>query len=63
MLSSVQPAIDWCREKFAVEFSISGMRDLLHSLDFVYRHTVWVPGNADPQAQREFVENQGFIGA
>ncbi|GHS92557.1 hypothetical protein FACS1894107_08730 [Planctomycetales bacterium] len=56
LLSSVQPAIDWCREKFDAEFSISGMRDLLHRLDFVYKHTVLVPGNADPQAQREFVE-------
>lgn len=43
-------------QTFGVKYTISGMRDLLHRLGFVYKHTKSVPSKADEAAQREFLE-------
>jgi len=41
---------------FGVRFTISGMRDLLHRIDFEYKQTRAVPGKADEEQQLEFLE-------
>ncbi len=43
-------------ETFGVKYSISGMRDLLHRLGFVYKKAKAVPGKADEEQQRAFLE-------
>lgn len=52
----VKPVISWVEECFGVCYTISGMRDLLHRLGFVYKQTKTVPSRADEEAQVEFVE-------
>lgn len=56
LYSDVKPIIQYVRDQFDVEYSVSGMRDLLHRLGFVYKQTKAVPSKADEAAQREFVE-------
>ncbi len=43
-------------QTFDVEYTISGMRDLLHRLGFVYKQTKAVPSKADEEAQVTFLE-------
>jgi transposase len=43
-------------EAFEVEYSVSGMTDLLHRLGFVYKKTKPVPQKADEQAQVDFLD-------
>jgi transposase len=44
------------KEQFGVTYTISGMRDLLHRLGFVYKQTKAVAQKADEQAQLHFLE-------
>lgn len=46
----------WVEQEFGVKFSISGMRDLLHRLGFVYKKAKAVPAKADESQQRAFLE-------
>jgi transposase len=52
----VKPIIAWVQDKFGVIYTVSGMRDLLHRLGFVYKKTKAVPSRADDEAQVEFLE-------
>lgn len=54
----VKPIIAWVEESFNISYSISGMRDLLRRLGFVYKQTKAVPSKADEEAQRAFLEDQ-----
>ena len=54
----VKPVIAYVEEVFGVSYSISGMRDLLHRMGFVYKHTKAVPSKADDQAQLDFLEKR-----
>jgi transposase len=47
---------DYVAQVFKVKYTISGMRDLLHRLGFVYKQTKAVPSKADEAAQRAFLE-------
>jgi transposase len=51
----VGPVQAYVREKFGVNYTVSGMRDLLHRLGFVYKKASSLPGKADPEKQRAFV--------
>src|SRR5690606_12065918 len=42
-------------EEWGIQYSRSGLRDLLHRLGFVYKKTKILPGKADGQAQQQFV--------
>jgi len=46
----------WVEETFAVVYTVSGMTALLHRLGYVYKKPRLVPGKADPEAQRAFLE-------
>lgn len=47
--------IQFANQKFDVEYSPSGMRDLLHREGYVFKKPKLVPGNPDREAQEDFV--------
>lgn len=54
----VKPIIAYVKEQYGVQYSASGMRDLLHRMGFTYKQTKTVPSRADEQAQRVFLEER-----
>ncbi len=42
-------------EQWGIEYSRSGVRDLLHRLKYVYKKTKIVPGKADGKTQEQFI--------
>lgn len=46
----------YIRERFEVEYSISGVTALLHSMGFVYKKAKAVPGKADKNEQELFIK-------
>lgn len=54
----VKPIIAYVKERFDVSYSISGMRDLLHRIGFVYKQAKAVPSKADEKEQLVFLEEQ-----
>lgn len=48
--------IVYVRETFGVEYSPQGMTQLLHRFGFVYKKPKRVPGKADPEKQKAFIE-------
>lgn len=62
---TTQSIIDYVEKKFWIKYTQSGMRDLLHRLDYVYKKPKLVPANTDIEAQEifaqqyeEFIENK-----
>ncbi len=53
---TTQSIIDYIKKKFGIVYSKSGMRDLLHRLNYVYKKPKLVPGNPDIDAQEIFVQ-------
>lgn len=53
---STKSVIDYVQKTFNKAFSLSGMRDLLHRLDYVYKKPKLVPGKPDKEAQEIFAE-------
>ena len=51
-----QDIVFYVAKQFKVEYCISGMKDLLHRLSYVYKKPKLVPGKADVKAQEEFIE-------
>lgn len=49
--------IQYIKETFFVEYRLSGMRDLLHRLGYVYKNPKLVPGHPDIDAQEEFIKH------
>jgi transposase len=49
--------IDYVKDTFSIDYSISGMRDLLHRLGYEFKKPKLVPGTPDREAQEEFVEH------
>lgn len=47
---------EYIKHTFHVEYTISGLTDLLRRLDFVYKKPKLVPGNPDPEAQEIFLK-------
>ncbi len=45
----------WVKEQWVVSYSISGMNDLLHRMNFTYKKPKLIPGKADEKAQKKFV--------
>ena len=48
--------IEYAREAFGVEYTPSGMRDLLHRLGYEFKKPKLIPGTPDREAQEIFVE-------
>ncbi len=53
----VGPIIEHVRAEVGVSYSVSGMRDLLHRIGFSYKKPAHVPGAADTEKQRAFLES------
>jgi transposase len=45
---------DYVRRTYDIQYSISGMRDLLHRIGYEYKKPTLVPGNPDREAQEIF---------
>ena len=60
---STKEAIAWVETSFQVSYTESGMRKLLHRLDYRYKKPAPVPANADPEAQQawlgQYAEKKG----
>lgn len=50
--------IEYIKNTYGVEYSTTGMVDLLHRLGFVYKKPKVIPGKADAQKQQEFLNNE-----
>jgi transposase len=48
--------ITYVKDTFSVDYSISGMRDLLHRLGYGFKKPKLVPGTPNREAQEEFIE-------
>jgi len=56
LYSTTAEIISHVEDKYGVNYSTSGMADLLRRIGFVYKKTKLVPGKADPYRQEEFLE-------
>lgn len=54
--SSAKEISSYIKEKFNVEFTPQGLVHTLHRIGFVYKKTKLVPGKADPEKQKAFIE-------
>lgn len=54
--ATAQQVCDWMATAFGIHYTPTGVRPLLHRLGFRYKKTRAVPGKADGQAQRAFLE-------
>ena len=66
LYTSAKAVCFYVQEQFNQTYTISGMADLLHRLNYVYKKPKLVPAKADPQAQEiflkqfaDFMENKG----
>jgi transposase len=48
--------VAYIKERFEIEYSISGVISLLHSLGFVYKKAKAIPGKADREKQELFIK-------
>lgn len=56
LIQTTKEVIDYVYKTFKVKYSHSGMVKLLHALGFSYKKPKLIPGNADCQAQQQFIE-------
>lgn len=54
---TVDAIIAYVKETYGIDYSISGMTDLLHRLDFTYKKSKLVPAKADANKQQEFLDD------
>ena len=50
--------IEYIKATYSIEYSNTGVLDLLHRLGFVYKRPKVIPGKADAQKQQEFLNNE-----
>lgn len=53
---TVESIVVFVKNTYKIEYSISGMRQLLHRLGFVYKKAKSVPGKANAELQRAYIE-------
>ena len=56
LYTHVRDIRQYIKNTFAVDYSISGVTQLLKRMDFVYKKPKHVPGKADRQAQEAFID-------
>ena len=54
---TTQSVIYFVKNQFSIEYTLSGMRDLLQRLGYAYKKPKLVPGNPDVDAQEEFINH------
>jgi len=58
---TVQSIVNYVKKKYRVTFSISGMTDLLHRMNFVYKNPKIFPRKVDVIEQEQFIEEYAEI--
>ncbi len=53
--NTADQVIAWVEKRFGVTYTLRGMQVLLKRLGFTYKKNRLIPGKADPEAQRQFV--------
>jgi transposase len=53
---SAKPIVAYIHKNFQVKYTSEGLVHLLHRFGFVYKKTKPVPGKADPEKQKAFIE-------
>lgn len=53
---TVEAIIEHVKEAYQINYSVSGMRQLLHRIGFVYKKAKTVPGKANAELQRAYLE-------
>ena len=53
---TVESIIEHVKETYQINYSVSGMRQLLHRIGFVYKKAKTVPGKANAELQRAYLE-------
>ena len=53
---TVAEIVEYVKKEFQIQYSINGMTNLLHRMDYTYKKPKRVPGKANAPAQQEFVE-------
>lgn len=53
---TVESVIEYVKAMYEVQYSHSGMRQLLHRLEFVYKKAKTMPGKANAQLQQAYLE-------
>jgi len=56
LFTEAQSVIAHIARQYGVYYSVSGVTDLLHRLDFSYKKPTHVPGKQDPARQQAFIE-------
>ena len=56
LLPDAKAVIAYIQRQYKVEYSVSGVTDLLHRLGFSYKKPTHVPGKQDPAQQEAFVQ-------
>lgn len=53
--------IQYIQAEFGVIYTVGGVTDLLHQLGFSYKKPKGVPGKADPEAQKKFINQYNAV--
>lgn len=54
---TVQEIVLYVKDAFKLQYSISGMTELLHRMGYVYKKPKIVPGKADLEVQKSFIRS------
>ena len=63
LFTDAKSVIAHIARQYGVHYSVSGVTDLLHRLDFSYKKPTHVPGKQDPAQQQAFIEEYAYIKA
>ena len=63
LYTDCQALQDWLLRTYRVQYSVSGLTDLLHRLGFTYKLTTSVPCQADAVAQADFLDELAVLEA
>ena len=55
LYSTVKEIVLYVNQEFKISYSVEGMTNLLHKLNFTYKKTKIVPGKANLEKQKEFI--------
>ena len=60
---TTKSVIEFIKSEFGITYSIGGVTDLLHQLGFSYKKPKGVPGKANAEAQRKFINQYNAVKA
>lgn len=63
LCSKVEEIVAYIEKRYGIKYTVSGVTDLLHREDFVYKKTKIIPGKADAEKQKRFIEKYNELKA